>query len=118
MSLLDSDSLPHAIDIAHVSYANDSLGGDVPTEASAYAANQPAWVQPSSAASIKEFKLRNMNVTHDVYLNENPGLRLDDVITVTSGPYEDATLTIKGFRECTAGLGYGWLVVCEISREP
>ena len=112
MSLLEN--LPHTIDISRLTYTIDASGGDVPTKASTpYADNEPAWVQPASAASIKEFAVRNQRVTHDVYMTRNPGLRLDDIIDVLDGPYASHCLSVLAWRECTAGLGLAWMAQCE-----
>lgn len=117
MSLLDS--FPHTVDLARVTYTADPLGGDVPSEnPTPYAEAESAWVQPASANTIREFQQRNQQVSHTVYLRRNPGLKLDDVMTVHGGPYDGAVLAIVSFNETTAGLGLAWQAICQISREP
>ena len=114
MSLLSE--MPHEIDIYHVTYPQDGLAAHVPTE-TRYARAQAADVQPASTAVINEFKARDQNVTHQVFLQSNPGLRLDDVIVVGSGPYDGTRLSIRGFHEATAGRGLAWMIAAESDRE-
>ena len=116
MSLLDN--MPHAVDIRRTTYDSDDLAGDYekPTVA-AYCANEPAWVQSAGPTVVKDFKNRDQNVTHVVFLDNNPGLRLSDKITVLSGPYIDEVLIVRGFREVTAGMDLAWAIYAETDRE-
>ena len=115
MSLFDH--LPHTLTAKAQSYAMDSYGGHTATE-DAPQTGIEAWVQPASPQQINEFKSRDQRVTHQVFLQEDYGAKLDDVITVASGPsYVGLQLVIRGSVECTAGLGVGWMLVCDSDRE-
>ena len=122
MSLVDDDGsgFPHEVSIYRVVLSQGAMGGDSEAlAASPYSADTPAWIQPSNANTIKEYAKRDQRVTHDVYFLSDPGLKLTDVIRVVTGPAamigED--LTVRGFREATAGMDVATVANCENSRE-
>ncbi len=115
MSLFDE--FPHSITLQHVAYAQDDAGGDTRTPQAAYAANFGAFVQTADANDLREFAYRSQNVSHTIYVALNPGLQLDDVVTVLTGPYSGYVLRVMGFNECTAGLNRAWRIGAEVSRQ-
>lgn len=115
MSLLDN--LPHTCDILRPTIAQDALGGDYEASESAYLSDEPCWVQPASASKIIEFAKRDQVVTHRVFFNRNPSIRLTDKIRVTSGEYSGKTLTVATDADASAGMGILWEVYAEIDRE-
>jgi hypothetical protein len=117
MSLLDN--LPHTCDLFRTGVVADDTGsGDhEQVDATAYIADEPCWVQPASAAEIIHFQRRDQIVTHKVYFNRDPGVRLTDKLDVTSGPYDGSRLTIRTHADSGAGLGLLWKVMAEIDRE-
>jgi hypothetical protein len=121
MSLCDPDNMPHAIDIHHVEYIQDDFGGDaIDPDSGPFATDEPCWIQTPSASTIKIFAARNQNVTHTIYVTRNPdafGVRLDDQITVKSGPYAGVILSILAWREATVGMGLLWAMQCSTDLE-
>ncbi len=120
MSLIET--LPHKIDIAHITYTQDASGADVENDPVIYIADEPAWIQPLSNREIDFYKSRNQDVSHKVYLTRNPGIALADVITAKDGddvacPYAGRHLLFRGFAEATAGIGLLWKALCYINQE-
>lgn len=113
------DELPHTCSLARVSYTQTALGGDTEVQAAAYAADEPCWLQPANSSEIREYQKRDQRVTHKLYFNRNPGFQLGDALTMgaASSQYAGEVLTIRDFKEATAGLGILWKVMCELDRE-
>lgn len=120
MSLCDPENMPHAIDIQHVEYSQDDYAGNDIVPASMAAIDEPCWVQTASASTVKIFLSRNQNVTHTIYVTRKPesfGMRLDDIITVKTGPYAGAILSVLAWREATVGMGLLWAIQCSTDVE-
>jgi hypothetical protein len=117
MSLFDN--LPHTINLSHVTAQQGSLvSARLAKDATPYVEEEPAFVQPADATEITEFAARSLKVTHRVYINELPdGIRLSDMLDVTSGPYSGYSLKVMGWKEATAGVLDKWKIMGEVTRE-
>jgi hypothetical protein len=122
MSLIES--LPHTADIGHVHYQQDTgqLGAETEVTEAAYVVAEPCWIQPLSAAETVKYRARNQDVTHKVYLQRDPGLRLDDRLIAADGlrscPWAGREFVFKAFDETTAGMDMLWKAIVQISQEP
>jgi hypothetical protein len=115
MSLLDSGNWPHTCDIFRTIPTNDEAGGTVLTQAGTpYADDQACWYQEASHSQVTEFQAKGQKVTHVIYLESNPGLKLNDAIIVTGGPHDGKEFAIKSFDTCTVGFDLLWEVMAEI----
>lgn len=117
MSLLDN--FPHTIDISRVTAAQGQYVSNKLTKAATpYLEDVAAWVQPADAKTVKEFAARDQVVTHTVFVQSLPsGIKLSDLVDVTSGPYSGYELKVRAWREATAGLSMAWKLICEGNRE-
>ncbi len=59
----------------------------------------PAWVQPASSAVVEAYGAKNIRVSHRVFLDVQPDVRVDDVLVyktklliVRGGPLNDVEL--------------------------
>ena len=117
------DSLPHYVDVFRVSYTQDSSGADVQSVAgTAYAEDEPAWVQPLSSREQTIFQSRNQEITHKIYLASDPGLKLSDVLVAKNGdnidcPYNGIRFKFIAFAEATAGIGILWKALVKVNQE-
>jgi hypothetical protein len=122
MSLIDQ--LPHTAAIHHVSYSQDDggLGGETENNQAAYVVAEPAWFQPLSTSEVNKYGQRNQEVSHKVYLQRDPGLRLDDRLIAASGlrtcPWAGREFSFVAFDEATAGFGLLWKAIVKIETEP
>ncbi len=117
MSLLDSDGWPHLVSISHTEVENDDYAGHTQESGPSYISDQPAWVQEASEAVIREFKYVDQRVSHTIYLETNPGVNLNDDVTVHGAPFEGKRLGVKGFGNCTVGFDILFRLVCEEYRQ-
>jgi hypothetical protein len=112
--------MPHAVDLNRTHYQQGAGGAEVPSNQPAYVTDEPAFIQTAGAREISEFKARNMNVTHHVFLQRNPGLKLGDRLIARDGilscPYVGREFAVRSFNECTAGLGLLWEAWCELGK--
>lgn len=113
MSLLDSNNLPHLVDIETTTYTRDDMGGEVVTYTT-YKANVPAWVQSVFGMEQKEFDKQGFKVTHKVFFNHNPSMSetANRIIWVDSHDKRHV-LKMVFERDATAGLGQLHRVECE-----
>jgi hypothetical protein len=109
------ENLPHQCNLYRATVRRDDEGsGDYEDVASsAYAAEEPCWVQPATAAEILRFQRRDHLVTHTVYFTRDPGFKLSDKLDVATGPYAGTRMTIRAFNEATAGIGVLWQAFCQ-----
>lgn len=115
MSLLDTENWPHTCDIYRNAVANDDFGGRSITRAGTpYADDKPCWYQEASHSQVVEFAAKGQKVTHAIYLEDNPGLKLNDSIIVLDGPHAGKEFAIRSFDTCTVGFDLLWEVMAEI----
>lgn len=112
MSLLDTDTLPHACTIRALSYAQDSLGGDSPSTTNRLT-SQKCWIQPASRGTIIAYQRKDQTVTHDVYFGEDVACQVGEEIVASDGPFSGKILVVRHYVETTAGMSVGWRAVCE-----
>jgi hypothetical protein len=119
MSLLDN--MPHAIDVNHVTSSRDEFIGTTPVDADFYVTEEPAFIQTAGSREVREFASRGIAVTHQVFLQRDPGLRLNDRVIARDGvlacPYAGKEFMVRSWDECTTGFGLAWVVSCEIYRQ-
>jgi hypothetical protein len=113
------DHLPHTFSVSRVTASQGTYVSNKLTKAAApYVEDQSGFAQPADAKTVTEFAARSQAVTHVIYVQELPsGLKMSDLIDITSGPYDGGELKVIAWRECTAGLNNGWKIVCEQNRE-
>lgn len=115
MSLLDTENWPHTCDIYRTTVANDDAGGTTLTQAATpYAEDKACWYQEASHNQITEYQADGMRVTHVIYLEDNPGLKLNDAIIVSGGPHDGKEFAIRSYDTCTVGFDLLWEVMVEI----
>lgn len=110
------ESLPHVADVYRRSWTNDSYAAAVPAETKVQS-SLACWVQSASASAISRYQSSDQNVTHQILLNADPGLRLGDIVIPTTGTFANRRLTITAFAERTSGLGWMWVLYCGADGE-
>jgi hypothetical protein len=118
MTLLDN--LPHTAAIRKRSIVQDDYLGETETYVNS-TTGLSVWVQPASQKEIDEFQRKDISVTHKVYFNTDPTAYFDDEeanageyeILPSTGPMANQSLEVRSHAEATAGVGWGWKVMCE-----
>ena len=119
MSLLDTITLPHLVDIEKSTYTRDDMGGQVLTYTTVQTA-VAAWVQTVFGMERQEFAQQQFKVSHKVYFNHNPDIGEDtNRIIWTDENSERHVLAFVSEWDASAGLGKLHRINCdEISNAP
>lgn len=101
------DELPHRVTWSRRVYTDDG-DADVPSLVT-QGSDIHAWVQNASRAEVRDFQVRDQDVTHMVYFREVQTMRPGDEIFATSGPsFVGVVLTFVAASDRSAGLGFLW----------
>ena len=119
MSLLETKSMPHRVDIEETAYTRDDMGGSTVTY-TVVKSSVPAWVQPVFGMERQQFDQQQFQVTHKVYFTENPDMT-DSVNRIVWHPVGGERHLLEYISERDAGAGLGRLHrvnVKEMSNRP
>jgi hypothetical protein len=97
---------PHVVKIEKPTTTRDALG--VPTKTLSVVSNATkAWVQPTRAETIAEYARMDMRISHTIYLESDPGVTVENIIT-----FDERTFLVKAIIN-SGELGRFWKVFAE-----
>lgn len=106
MTLLDN--MPHRATHVRPRYEEQDDLSDL-AKLESVAAGVECWVQNAGRNDVIEYGKRDQRVTHKVFFNGDPALRVGDRLTITSGPsHVGADLKFLAISDRSAGLGVLW----------
>ena len=110
MTLLNN--FPHLATIQRQSAGTVDGIGDISVSWSDVSSSVAAWFQPISVSERGELNTKYGQVTHRIYLTEDPGIA-DDVTRILWVDNNNKDMVIRGARDVTAGLGKAFVVMAD-----